>query len=280
MLIGTTNYIDSAAITDHSAESNATYFPAENVQEIQLGKSYIGGTLSAFMEFDFLQGRIIDVVAILKHNLPQSGSTVRVRLGNDATFATTEYDTGVVAAWPTIEEFGYLAYGEFHWGGILTSSAALDYNISFFDVLAQAVQVRYMRIDLDGAVGNVEIGRVFAGPSYRPTNNLSYGWDISWVDDSIITKSRGGQFFVDERERYRRLTFELNGIPEAEMFHNVFNHMDRRKGIAGDVLVIPQETDETTFITQNIYGRLLDLNPVQNRVLELYARQIEVEEII
>jgi len=281
MLIATTNFVDSGTIPDHTTEQDSTYFSAENLQSIQLGKSYIANSSSAaFVEFDFLQSRVIDVVAILKHNLNQTTGTVRIRIGNDDTFASTEYDSGVVAAWPTVEEFGYLAYGEFHWGGILTAEAALDYPISYYDVLDQAVQARYMRIDLANGNDLIEVGRVFAGPSYRPTNEMGYGWEISWVDPSRITRSRSGQTFVDILPRYRVISFELNGLPGAEIFHNVFNHMDRRKGISEDVLVIPQETDETTFITQNIYGRQAELNPVENRVLDHYARRIEVEEII
>lgn len=281
MLITSTNWIDSATITNHTTEQDSTYTTAENVQDMQLAKSYVANSAtSAFMEFDFAQSRVIDTVAILGHNLKQSGGTVRIRIGNDNTFATNLYDSGTVNAWPTVEEFGYLAYGEFHWGGILSAEAVVDYTISYFKALDQAVQARYMRIDLASTTDLIEIGRVFAGPSYRPTNNMAYGWSIGWVDESRVTKSRSGNTFVDERPRYRRLSFDLVAMPEDEIFHNVFNHLDRRKGIAGDIIVMPQNEDETTYITQNIYGRLLETSPIQSRTLSYYGRNIQVEEII
>jgi len=281
MLITSTNFVDSATITDHTTEQDPAYTPAENVQEIQLAKLYVADSdTSAYLVFDFGQSRIIDTVAVLKLNLLQSTGTIRIRIGDDATFTTTKHDTGVVAAWPTIEEFGYLVYGEFHWGGILTSEAALNYSIGYFDVLDQAVQARYMRIDLANGDGLIEVGRVFAGPSYRPSNDMAYGWSIGWVDDSVVTKSRNGNTFIDEKPRYRRLEFDLVAMPEDEIFHNVFNHLDRRKGIASDIIVIPQPEDETTYITQNIYGRLLETSPIENRVLSYYGRNIQVEELI
>jgi len=283
MLITSSNWVDDAVITAHTTEQDTTYTKAENVQAMQLSKSYVAiDNISAYMEFDFGSQKIVDTVAVLGHNLDQSVGTVRVRLGNDATFATTEYDSTAVAAWPTVEEFGYLAWGEFHWGGILSGTAALDYTISFFKVLSQAVQVRYMRLDFASASTGplIEIGRVFAGPSYRPTNSMAFGWEITWVDDSIVTKSMNGNTFIDERPRYRRLSFTLPALGSGEIFHNIFNHLDRRRGIAKDIIVIPQPSDETTFITQNIYGRMLDLNPIENRAPLYYERQIEIEEII
>jgi len=281
MLITSSNWVDDGTITAHTTELDTTYTKAENVQAMQLSKSYVtDNNTSAFMEFDFGSQKIVDTVAVLGHNLDQSVGTVRVRLGNDSTFATTEYDSTAVPAWPTVEEFGFLAWGEFHWGGILSGTAALDYTISFFKVLAQAVQVRYMRLDFASTGPLIEIGRVFAGPSYRPTNSMAFGWEITWVDDSIVTKSMNGNTFIDERPRYRRLSFTLPALGSGEIFHNIFNHLDRRRGIAKDIIVIPQPSDETTFITQNIYGRMLDLNPIENRAPLYYERQIEIEEII
>lgn len=281
MLITSSNWVDDASIPNWTGEQDVFYTSVGNVKEMQLSKSYVANSAtSAYIEFDFGSKKIVDTVAVLGHNLDQSAGTIRVRLGNDATFATTEYDSTAVAAWPTVEEFGYLAWGEFHWGGILSATAALDYTISFFKVLSQAVAARYMRLDFVSTGSLIEVGRVFAGPSYRPTNSMAFGWEITWVDDSIVTKSMNGNTFIDEKPRYRRLSFTLPALGSGEIFHNIFNHLDRRRGIAKDIIVIPQPSDETTFITQNIYGRMLDLNPIENRAPLYYERQIEIEEII
>lgn len=281
MLITSTNWVDGATITDHTGEEDSTYTKAENVQEMQLSKRYVANNkFGAFMEFDFGAQKIIDTVAVIDHNARQSDGTVRIRLANVSDFSTTVYDSTDLDAWPTIEVFGFIAWGDFHWGGILSGEAAADYTISFFKVLSQAVQARYMKINVENADTNVEIGRVFAGPSYRPTNSMAFGWEISWVDDSIVTKSLNGNTFIDEKPRYRRLSFTLPALGRNEVFHNLFNHLDRRRGIAKDIIVIPNESDETTFITEAIYGRMLDLNPIENRAPAYYQRTVDIEEII
>ena len=280
MLITSTNWVDGASILAHASEQS-TLTPAENTQETQLSKSFVANSSSSsFVSYDFGAQKIVDMVAVIGHNLDQSTGTVRVRLSNVSDFSTTVYDSTALDAWPTIEVFGFIGWGEFHWGGILSGDAAADYTISFFKVLSQAVQARYLRIDLANGDANIEIGRVFAGPSYRPTNSMAFGWEISWVDDSIVTKSLSGNTFIDERPRYRRLSFTLPALGRNEIFHNLFNHLDRRRGVAKDIIVIPNETDETTFITEAIYGRMLDLNPIENRAPAYYERTVDIEEII
>jgi hypothetical protein len=284
MLITSSNWVDTASIQDHTLEQDSTTTRAENTQEMQLYKKYVANSASAaYIEYDFGAQKIVDTVAVLDHNLAQSNGTVRVRLANVSDFSTTVYDSTAVAAWPTVEEFGFIAWGEFHWGGILSGTVAADYTISFFKVLSSAVQARYLRIDLANSVSattKLQCGRVFAGPSYRPTNSMEFGWEIQWVDDSVITKSLAGNTFIDERPRYRRLSFTLPALGRGEVFHNLFNNVDRRRGVAKDIIVIPQETDETTFITEAIYGRMLDLNPIENRAPLYYERTVDIEEII
>lgn len=281
MIISSTNYSDEA--TSISADSEVATLPVENLQDRQLVKVYRSdGDTDVKIDVDFGQGRIIDFVALIRHNISQTG-TIRWRLSNAADFATTQYDSGTVDAWPVVEEFGTLPWGVFSWGGRINPEVAAQYQISSFAVLDNPVQARYLRInisDSNNADGYIEAGRLIAGPAYRPSTNYGFGVEVQFVDESRIVKSRGGQTFVDEVERFRRIRFELQNLPEAEIFGNVFNNIDRLRGVAKDILVIPQPDDPKTWPTQNIYGRLVRTEPIINRTLELYGRTIEVEELI
>ena len=231
---------------------------------------------------DFGQGRIVDFVALIKHTISQTGK-IRYRLSNVSNFSTTEYDSGLIDAWPVVEEFGTLPWGVFSWGGYLNITIAAQYTISSFNVLTSPVQARYLRIDIsdpDNTDGYLQAGRLIAGPAYKPSINYANGVQFEFVDESRITKSRGGQTFVDEVERFRRIRFELINLPENEMFQNVFNAIDRLRGVAQDILVIPQPDEPTTWITQNIYGRIAQTQPITNSALTYYGRMIEVEELI
>jgi hypothetical protein len=281
MIISSTNYSDEA--TSISADSEVATLPVENLQDRQLVKVYRSdGDTDVEIDVDFGQGRIIDFVALIRHNISQTG-TIRWRLSNVSDFATTQYDSGVIDAWPVVEEFGTLPWGVFSWGGRINPEVAAQYQISSFTVLDSPVQARYLRINIsdnDNADGYIEAGRLIAGPAYRPSTNYGFGVEIQFVDESRIVKSRGGQTFVDEVERFRRIRFELQNLPEAEIFGNVFNNIDRLRGVAKDILVIPQPDDPKTWPTQNIYGRLVSTEPIINRTLKLYGRTIEVEELI
>lgn len=281
MIISSTNYSDQA--TSITASSEVASLPVENLQDRQLVKVYRSdGATDITIDVDFGQGRIIDFVALVRHNITQTGQ-IRWRLSNAADFSTTQHDSGVVDAWPVVEEFGTLPWGVFSWGGRINPEVAADYQISSFVVLDSPVQARYLRIDIsddDQDEGYIEAGRLIAGPAFRPSTNYGFGVEIQFVDESRIVKSRGGQTFVDEVERFRRIRFELQNLPEAEIFGNVFNNIDRLRGVAKDILVIPQPDDPKTWPTQNIYGRLVRTEPIINSTLEFYGRTIEIEELI
>jgi len=281
MIISSTNYSDQAASI--TASSEIASLPVENLQDRQLVKVYRSdGTTDVQLDVDFGQGRILDFVALIRHTISQTG-TIRWQLSNVSDFSTVQFDSGIVDAWPVVEEFGTLPWGVFSWGGRINPEIAAEYQISSFVVLDAAVQARYLRINIsddDNTEGYIEAGRLIAGPAYRPSTNYGFGVEIEFVDDSRIVKSRGGQTFVDEVERFRRIRFGLQNLPEAEIFSNVFNNIDRLRGVAKDILIIPQPNDPKTWPTQNIYGRLVRTEPIINRTLELYGRSIEVEELI
>jgi hypothetical protein len=279
MIIGAVNYVDSGTLT---VDDEVATLPGTYLQDRQIVRVWRNTQLTAQIDVDFGQGRIVDFVALIKNNISTTG-TIRWRLSNVSNFATTVYDSGVVDAWPIVEEFGTLPWGVFSWGGYLNPTVAAEYTISAFDILDSTVQARYLRIDIsdpDNADGYLQAGRLLAGPAYRPSINYANGVEFEFVDESRVTKSRGGQTFVDEVERFRRIRFDLINLPENEIFQNVFNQIDRLKGIAGDVFIVPQPDKASTWPTQNIYGRITNTDPIVNSSLTYYGRRIEVEELI
>lgn len=279
MIISSTNYSDSGTVTVDDAVGT---LPITNLQDRQIVKIWRNTQTTAQIDIDFGQGRIVDFAALIKHTISQTGK-IRWRLSNASDFSSTVYDSGLIDAWPVVEEFGTLPWGVFSWGGYLNITVAAQYTISTFAVLSSPVQARYLRIDIsdpDNTDGYIQAGRLIAGPAYKPSINYANGVEFEFVDDSRITKSRGGQTFVDEIERFRRIRFELINLPENEMFQNVFNAIDRLRGVAQDILIIPQPDEPTTWITQNIYGRITQTSPIVNSALNFYGRQIEVEELI
>ena len=280
MIIYSTNYVDTA--TSITADDEVATLPIENLQDRQIVRIWRNTQTTAQIDIDFGSARIVNFAALVKHNISQTG-TIRWRFSNVADFSTTAYDSGVVDAWPIVEEFGTLPWGVFIWGGYLNPEVAANYTISTFDILQTPIQARYFRIDISdptNADGYIQAGRLLSGPAYEPSINYANGVSFEFVDESRITKSRGGQTFVDEVERFRRMQFELINLPEQEIFGNIFNQVDRLRGVAQDILIIPQPDDPNTWITQNIYGRITSTGPIVNSALDYYSRLIEVEELI
>ena len=280
IIISSENYVDSASTL--TADSAVSTLPVTNLQDIQIVKVWrTNSATSAEINIDLGSQKIMDFFALIAHNL-STAATVRWRLSND-NFSTTLYDSGTLDAWAPVEQFGGSPWGVFTWGGLPLVSVISLYNASTFTLLPSAQIARYIRLniaDSTNSAGYLEAGRLIAGPAYQPTINYANGVSLEFVDDSRVTKSRGGQVFVDEVRKYRRITFDLNHLPESEIFNNVFNNIDRVKGVSKDVLVIPQPSDSATWLTQNIYGRLAAVGPIENTTLSRYSRIMTIEEII
>lgn len=280
MIIAATNYVDD--VDSITADSEVASLPVENLQDLQIVKVFrTDGATSVEIDVDWKSTKIVDFFALIAHNLSVTAK-LRWRLSND-DFSTFIYDSGTVDAWPPIEDFGGSPWGVFRWGGVPTQEETELYTANAFQLLETPQFARYLRLNItddSNLDGYIQAGRLIAGPAYQPSVNYANGVEFEFIDNSRVTKSRGGQTFVDEIQKFRVIRFELINLPEDEIFSNVFNNIDRIKGVSRDVLIIPQPNEPQTWLTQNIYGRISSIQPIRNRALTFYSRQVEVEEII
>lgn len=279
MIISSINYADDGTLT---VDDEVSTLPAANLKDQQIVKIWRNTQTTAQIDVDFGQSRLVDFMALIRHNISTTG-TIRFRLSTVSDFSTTVFDSGSVQAWPVVETFGSLPWGIFSWGGTLNPELVDLYTASSFAIDDNGVLCRYLRIDISdpsNADGYLQAGRLIAGTSYRPSINYANGVQFELIDESRVTKSRGGQVFVDQVEKYRIARFELINLPEEEIFSSVFGLIDRRSGISKDLLIIPQPDEPTTWIDQNIYGRIRTTQPIVNSALNYYSRLIEIEEII
>lgn len=279
---GAPNRADEATLAAGSAQAT---LPVTNLQDRQIVKPWRTTTTapaSTWVTANFGAPQTIGVVALIRHNFSQ-GSRWRVRLGYDPTFAAVSYNSGWLDVWPQFEEFGALPWGVFQWGGLVPREVVAQINLSAHHLLPGPVVAQHLRIDIEDAAnpdGFLQAGRLLAGPAYRPSHDMIYGWSIGFEDPSTVSKSRGGQTWIDVQERFRVLRFTLSNLSESEAFNNVFDYLYRRKGIAGDVLVIPRADRPHQFHNQAIYGRLRALEPITNPYFESYETSFELEELL
>ncbi|NQW12219.1 MAG: hypothetical protein HQ481_20325 [Alphaproteobacteria bacterium] len=230
---------------------------------------------------DFGSPMPIRFAALIHHNLTQNGIW-RVRLGDDAALSAPLYDSGPLAVWPSIVPFGVGLWGEFNWGGKLSSEEAGTYGIAAILVLDTPVRARYLRLDLDdqgNPAGYLQAGRLLAGPAWQPSINLQLGWSIEQVDTSKKARSRGGQTYVDTQPRYRRLRFTIDFLERDEMFGNAYE-LERLKGVGGDLLVMIDPDDLQHRHRHTVYGQLAESAPIANPVLGRFSKNFVIEEML
>lgn len=281
IIISTENYVDSSDST-LTVDTEVASLPKENLQDLQIVNVWRTTATSAQIDVDIGSLKILDLMALIAHNF-STGAQIRWRVSEVSDFSTTVYDSGTVDVWKAVEDFGSAPWGVFRWGGTPSPTQTALYTKNTFAFIPSAVFGRYVRIDVTdtgNSDGYLQAGRLIVGPAYQPTINYANGVEFEFIDNSRVTKSRGGQTFVDEVEKFRRIRFDLINLPEGEIFGNIFNNLDRIKGVSKDVLVIPQPDDPQTWLTQNIYGRIAQISPITNTALQYYARRIEIEEMI
>lgn len=230
---------------------------------------------------DFGQARSIDVVALIKHNGTTSGQW-RIRFSNDPYFATSIYDSGLINLWPSQSGFGSLPWGTFPWGGVVNPEQATNYYINSIHILPASQSARYMRIDISDPTnpsGYFQLGRALASPVYRPSTNIQYNWGIGWEDSSLVRETIDGVIYGERRRRRRVITFNLEHIPELELYGNI-SYLDRVKGVIGDMLFIPQPDKPDLLLHEAIYCRMRELAPAINPYFERRSRAFVLEELL
>lgn len=279
---GAPNRADEAVLTPGSEQPG---LPATNLQDRQITRPWRTATTdpaSTWLEVAFGANRTVGAVALVRHNFSQ-GSTWRVKVADDPTFQNLKYDSGDLEVWPNFEEFGTQAWGTFQWGGVLPQEVAEQITLSAYHLLPEQVVATHVRIEISddsNPDGYLQVGRLVAGPYYRPSRNMDWGWSIGFEDPSEVSKSRGGQTWIDVAERFRVLRFSVANLSEREAFNNIFDHLLRRKGTTGDLLVIPDSTRPDQFHNLALYGRMRSLDPITNPAWEAYETSFEIEELI
>lgn len=174
---------------------------------------------SASIYVDFGASQTVSALALIGTNLT-AASTVRWRIGNDAGFSATNYDTGDLYA--------------------LTTAAAGG-NVVLLH--ATSASGRYMRVDLaDLVLGWIDVGRLVAGPLFRTTHAWAYGAGEGrlMLDRRDRNGFTGAEFPVPAVVNPRVMHFTLGAITQAEAVGD-FRTMQDTLGAAGDALWIPDD---------------------------------------
>lgn len=257
MLIAWENLADDGTVTATSAAASA---PATNVQNEHIAKKWIAASAvaSASLIFDMGSSVACGILGVLGSNMVGTG-TVRLRgSDSDPTGAAGEkYDSSTDP--DTTSVLPKAGYGNAY--------------IYFSEKSA-----RYWRIDLAlGVAGTIEAGRVFLGPKWTPDYDKVEGGSMLAQDDSKVTKSYGGQSFVDTLPQRRVKQFTLYSDSIADLVGNAFA-MARAAGIAMDVLAVDNAVASAYIQEHSVWGMCTASEPLVNENIGVYRQRFNIEE--
>ena len=245
--------------------------PAANLQKLQPTQVWrSSGLTSLYLVVDLLSSTAFDLIMLVGTNA-SSTATWQIRTADTLAFVDGAsppgpfaYDSGSISHWPQ------------------TGLATWDVTPALKWFGSSPQTNRYVRIDVtdaSNADGYYEAGRLIIAKAWQPTENIAFGWELGFVDDSTKELALGGQTWVDERGRRRVFNFELGFQTEAEMFDNAFD-LDRRRGTAKDVVAILDPDETNRIVEQTVHGLQNELPPITNIVLRLYTRRFRLRELI
>ena len=252
VMFGYPNWLDAAA-TVLSGGSWEAALPLANLQDQRLAKvarSTDAVLASTIVNADFVNQKYLYVVAIPKHNLTID-ALVRVRLGNDVTFAVDNYDTGWVKAYPVIYPANMPLWDDpGTWDGYLAQD---DYDrgltFGWTHVLTAPTNGRYLRLEINDTAnpaGYVDLGRLFTSSGYIPVINFKPGAQLGWQTSSTSMESDGGVMFHNVRARRRVFNCVLANQSESEAMVHVWE-IERLLGTSEQFYFV-YDTDDTVHM--------------------------------
>ncbi|MCL7931675.1 hypothetical protein [Halomonas llamarensis] len=225
------NVHDSATLTATSEALPVAYTQRS-------GRAYpwrSADTGTQVIEATLMGPQYLDTGVLYRHNLSAS-ATVQMEFLYDADVVR---DTGVQSAAELIPP-PLLRLGIDPWGA------------SYNDKIPVAVQPYWItptfatgyRITINDPAnpdGYIQVGRVIAGLSFSPRYNFSYGVKLEWVEQVEHRRTEGGSLRSIGEGLARRLTLELNYLPEADRTTLTTELVKRGKGADIFISLYPEQ---------------------------------------
>lgn len=254
--IGWQNAIAGATL---SVSSEVESLPAANlVSQHRADRWRTVGASDAWLQADFGAPVTIGIVALFGSNLTATGQW-RVRLGSSA------------------------GAGDVHDSGVIAAGVQAGYGQALYlpdPAITGVLSARHLRIDLSDAAVSIdgyhEAGFAWAGPLWSPARNYSYGWAGGWRDPSVITKSRGGQAWVDELPKFRTINLRFDWLTESEASDG-FLELQRLAGVTKNIVAVPKP-DGAQRARQTVHGLMQSLSEPIETKHDLFSSWLPVEE--
>ncbi len=279
------NYIEDATLT---ASSEAGSLSKENLKKYKLSKIWRTSSLvGEYISADLGQQVGINMVAFWAHNLT-TAATIRIRISNDPSFATTLYDH-THYAWQPITGFDE---GNFDEGGFDGLPILSDYNGFPYYTLIQldaSYNGRYIRLDFTDALnpdGYIQGGYLACGYMFNTTYDISIPSDLpSWVDPSTQYETESSDLWVAKKPKYRIASYIFEFLSKSECLIT-FDDLSRIIGGSRPIIILYFSSDTIYQYRYAMYGLITNASQGlikkqvrQNTEAYSYAISLNVREL-
>lgn len=265
MLIAYRDAVQSGTI---SSSGWTTGGPVTNLQNRRLGVPAVrADDLGFIVDTTFDADYTVGAIALLAHTL-NTGTTMDIVLRNSSN--TIIFTDTVSNLW--------------------APPAGSQFPRHLLHVLSSAVSsVRRMVLAVSGITAAGRIGRLWAGPIWRPTYQTAFGdFEMRTMDDSTLNRTQGQQNYADFRARWRQLHASIPALTEAEAIGTEdgtttnLQDIGFELGRASPAIVIPSEASNHLTHKFGLYGCFAEPPPVllldRNASGRLYSTTFDVNE--
>jgi hypothetical protein len=149
-------------------------------------------------------------------------------------------------------------------GAVYDSGSAAGRVSSYYNNLVclmdGSASARYLRYDLSCAgAAYIEAGFTMIGLRNQVGINFAHGATDAPIDPSVVTTSRSGADFIDQRNAYREWNFTFEALNETERYGWVAD-LDYLIGARKNVMVI-RDPSSTNLGRDTLLGRITNAPP-------------------
>lgn len=260
ILISWPNRIDTATLSGGSWGLPLTNL--QNRDQWLVARSNGLSTSDTKFDIDFGVIRNVRAVALANHNLSQT-ATWRISLGTTAG-GTDIYTSNWQSVWMITFDSDLMEWEDASvWEGVVDQDYLNHPYLAVF-VLPDWYNTRYVTIeiaDTSNIDGYVDIGRVFVGGGFTPRYNPEYGLQDSWEDKTEIVEMASGATHAVVKKRYRKVQFVLPWLSQTEAA--IVYEIQRRQGVYGEILYIPDLSDQQLNQRYGMLGRLTEMSAIE-----------------
>jgi len=260
--------------------------PLDNIKNRQIQKTARSTSLAQLdtqFDIDFGSNKaLFQSIIICNHNLTLSAK-YRIIISDDASFTTSVYDSGFVNVFDSVFSNENLNWEDNNfWFGQILQDDLNGYKLNIIHLLNSSYFNQYIRVEFDDTFnsnGYVDIGRLIVAPVQALDINMEYGSNIGWIDRSLVSEAIGGAEYFDNRAKKRIISFTVGSMQKVEAMERMFE-LQRRKGISGEVFVIPNSDDVTNIFRESFLGRILALTPITHQLINRFKTAFKIQELL